>query len=154
MNPSLAPAIVVCVLVVAFGIAVLMALAIERPDPAETVVAYEEAWDRLDFETLWRLSAAELRDGRSRQEFTADKGQRYQARADLAGLASRVRVETLEVAGAYARAVTRVHLRNGEEFRHDVRLRRDGNRWAVVQYRIRSADSPTMGGGANASPAG
>ena len=130
------PAIIVGVLVLALGVAVLIALALDRPDPAETAVAYEEAWDRLDFDLLWRLSSSELRDGRARQAFVADKGAQYRERVDLAGLIDRVEVETLDTVGQYARAQTHLHLRNGEEFRNEMRLRREGNRWSVVAYRV------------------
>ena len=136
MEPSIVPAIVVGVLILALGVAVLIALALDRPDPAETAVAYEEAWDRLDFDLLWRLSSSELRDGRARQAFVADKGAQYRERVDLAGLIDRVEVETIDTVGQYARAETHLHLRNGEEFRNEMRLRREGNRWSVVAYRL------------------
>lgn len=144
MDPSLVPAVIVAVLVIGFGVAVLVALALERPDPAETAVAYEEAWDRLDFDTIWRLSAHELRDERTRDDFIADKQRRYQERGDLAGVLERVQVETLDTAGPHARAVTRLILRNGDQYRNELRLRREGNRWAVVQYRIRTGESPVL----------
>ncbi|MBI2167975.1 MAG: hypothetical protein HYU28_00530 [Actinobacteria bacterium] len=136
MEPSLIPAIVVGALVFALGVVVLIALAFDRPDPTEVAVAYEEAWDRLDFDTLWRLSAPELRDGRAREEFAAAKGTAYRERADLAGLVGRVEVEGAESAGHAARVRTRLRLRDGTEFGNELRLRRDANRWLVVSYRL------------------
>lgn len=136
VEPAVWPAIVVGALVLLLGVAVLVALGIERPDPAETAAAYEEAWDRLDFDLLFRLSAPELRDGRERGEFVAAKGELYRERADLAGLVRRVEVERLDVARRHARAVTRLRLRDGGEFCNEMRLRRDATRWTVVSYRL------------------
>lgn len=137
VEPSWIPAVAVGAVVVAFGVAVLVALALDRPDPAETAVAYEEAWDRLDFAGLWDLSGPELRDGRSRREFVAEKGARYRERADLAGLVARVEVLDLRSVGRRARVVTRLELHDGSEVRDEMRLRRDGNRWFVSSYRTR-----------------
>lgn len=136
MEPSVIPAVVVAAVVVAAGVAVLVALALDRPDPSETALAYEEAWDRLDFDVLWRLSSPELRDGRDRDAFVAAKGELYRARADLAGLVERVTVEQVETAGRLAAAVTRAELTDGSVLRNRMRLRRVGNRWQVVSYRL------------------
>ena len=35
----------------------------DGPQPADVALAYEMAWDRLDFDTLFDLSGTELRDG-------------------------------------------------------------------------------------------
>lgn len=136
MEPSITPAVVVAALLLGLGVAVLVGLAIDRPDPAETAVAYEGAWDRLDFDLLWRLSGPELRDGRPRAEFVAAKGELYRERADVAGLVERVRVDRLDVAGRHARAVTRLQLADGTEFHNEMRLRREANRWLVTAYRL------------------
>lgn len=136
VEPSLVPAVIVGLVIVAFGVVVLVALATERPDPAEAVVAYEGAWDRLDFELIWRLSAPELREGRSAREFVAAKRALYEARSHLAGLVDRVVVEQLDTAGRRARAITRLELRGGGEFRNEIRLRREGGRWLVDGYRL------------------
>ncbi|HLG00032.1 MAG TPA: hypothetical protein VI916_06150 [Acidimicrobiia bacterium] len=136
MSPSIVPAVVVGVAILALAIAVLVALALDRPDPAETALAYEEAWDRLDFDLLWRLSGPSLRDGRSRAEFIADKGERFAGRTDLAGLVVRVEVQDLDVIRTSARATTRLALRDGGEVHNQIGLRRTGNRWAVIAYRL------------------
>lgn len=139
------PAVVVAVLVVGLGVAVLVALALDRPDPAETAVAYERAWDRLDFDMVWRLSALELRDGRSRDEFVAAKGARYGERADLAGLVERVTVEAQRTAGRLAVVRTRLELEGGRVFRNQLRLRRESGRWSVVSYRFGGATDDEPG---------
>lgn len=141
MEPSIVPAVVVAVLVVVLGAAVLVALALDRPDPTETAVAYERAWDRLDFETLWRLSAPELRDGRTREEFVAAKRDRYRERADLAGLVRRVTVEAQQTAGRLAVVRTRLEMDGGRVFRNQLRLRRESGRWSVVAYRAENASA-------------
>ena len=41
------------------------------PGPADVAVAYETAWDKLDFDLLFDLSGEELRDGLHRAEFIA-----------------------------------------------------------------------------------
>ena len=43
------------------------------PSPVDVALAYEQAWDHLDFEGLWSLSGDELRDGLRRPEFVAAK---------------------------------------------------------------------------------
>lgn len=136
VEPVVWPAVVIGALVMGLGVVVLVALAVERPDPAETVVAYEQAWDRLDFDLLWRLSAPGLRDGRGRDEFVAAKGALYRERAELAGLVERVEIERLDVAGRHARAVTRLHLADGTQIRNEMRLGRETNRWTVASYRL------------------
>lgn len=129
MEPSLVPAVVVAVVVVGLGVAVLVALALDRPDPAEAAVAYERARARLDVETLWRLSAPELRDGRSPEEFAADWRAEAPARVD------RVTVEAEETAGRLAVVRTRVELEGGRAVHNQVRMRRESGRWSVVGYR-------------------
>ena len=49
------------------------------PSPADTAVAYEHAWDRLDFSTLWNLSGPNLRDGRTRDQYVRDKVAAYRS---------------------------------------------------------------------------
>lgn len=141
MEPSIAPGVVVAVLVVIAGVAVLVVLALDRGDPADTAVAYEEAWDRLDFALLWNLSAPPMRDGRDREQFVADKGDAYGRRTDLSRLVERVRVERVDVIGRRARVVTVLHLRDGGEFRNEITMRRHAWRWAVDGYRVGPARS-------------
>lgn len=136
VDPAVWPAVVIGAVVLALAIFVLWALAAEKPDPAEAAIAYEEAWDRLDFDLLWRLSAPELREGRDRQEFVAAKGELYRERADLAGLVGRVVIGEVDLIGRHARAFTTLELRDGTALSNQMRLRREGNRWSVVDYRL------------------
>ena len=67
------------VAVVVFGlvISVVVAYALEPgPTPTDIAVAYEEAWDRLDFGTLWTLSGSELRDGLDQRALCRGEGAR------------------------------------------------------------------------------
>jgi len=137
-DPVVWPAFVVAAVVVGLAVAVLVVLALDRGDPAETALAYEEAWDRLDFDVLWALSAPELRDGRTRADFVSAKRETYGARRDVGRLVARVRVDRLDSAGRRARAVTRLELRDGTKVVNELRLRRHGWRWVVHDYRLGS----------------
>lgn len=128
MEPSLVPAVVVAVLVVGLAVAVLVALAIDRPDPAEAAVAYERARDRRDLDTLWRLSAPELRAGRTYEEFVAEQPD------DAPDRVERVTVEAQQTAGRLAVVRARVELEGGQVLRHQLRLRRESGRWSVVGH--------------------
>lgn len=137
LYPSLVPAIAAAAAVVLVAAALLVVLSIENgPDPGEVAVAYERAWDRLDFELLWVLSAPGMRDGRSRHEFVAAKRETYRQGRDVTGLVQGVRLERLDVVRRRARAVTRLELRDGGVMLNEVRLGRHGGRWAVEGYRL------------------
>lgn len=104
------------------------------PSPDEMALAYEHAWDRLDFDTLWLLSGAELRDGRTRHDYVEAKRRAYAARADLARLAQRIGVDSVTKGAGSASVTTRVELRDGSVVRDEVLLGRRRNRWEVVGY--------------------
>lgn len=126
-------AIVVLVLIVAFVVAVARD---PGSPPDDVAVAYEEAWDRLDFEALWTLSGDELRDGMGRRDFVAAKRAAYERQPDLGRLAARVAVEGVD-AGRHAAVVhTRVDVRDGGVARNEVHLEHRAGRWVVVGYRL------------------
>ncbi|MGH9002351.1 MAG: hypothetical protein ACRDYV_04415 [Acidimicrobiia bacterium] len=133
------PLTVVAVLVLVFaGMLVFM---IGRrgagPGPADTAVAYEHAWDRLDFATLWNLSSDKLRDGRSRADFVAGKKAAYQSEG-LSRLVRSVRPEIVDVSGPLARVVTRLELADGQSIRDEMLLERVGSAWRVTAYHLAS----------------
>ncbi len=65
---------VVSVIILLLCGAVVVTIAKDRgPGPDDAAVSYEYAWDRLDFASLFSLSAAELRDGLDRKQFVAAK---------------------------------------------------------------------------------
>jgi len=114
------------------------------PPPGEVAVAYELAWDRLDFETLWSLSGTELRDDRSKHEFVAAKRAAYDRTPGLAGLAQHVSLEDVAGGAEVAVARTRIELTDGAVVRNELQLARRDGTWQVVAYELReSSDAPS-----------
>lgn len=107
----------------------------------DTAIAYEAAWDRLDFATLYDLSGDELRDGLDRRSFVAAKEAVYERVPEHGRLLARVdAVEESSADGAegpVVGVVTRVTASDGV-ISNDVTLERRGNRWVVVGYALRS----------------
>jgi hypothetical protein len=110
-------------------------------NPADTAVAYEHAWDRLDFSTLWSLSGPNLRDGRTRDQFVRDKLAAYRGESrGLAGLVRSVRPERVDVNGPVARVLARLDLHSGESVVDEMLLERIGPAWHVTAYHLSSGD--------------
>ena len=130
--------VAVAVLVLAFVVAVALD---KGPPPADVAFAYEQAWDHLDFSSIWALSGEELRDGLARKAFVAAKETAYEQRRGLGHLARSVEVEEIGVHGGSAVAHTRVDLHDGDIARHEVHLAHRAGRWVVVEYHLR-ADAP------------
>ncbi|MGQ0826665.1 MAG: hypothetical protein ACT4OX_16830 [Actinomycetota bacterium] len=105
------------------------------PAPADVAIAYERAWDRLDFDVLYDLSGDELRDGLPRARFVAAKRAAY-ARTPSADAAAVV-IEESVATGHTAVVVTRVSAEDGS-VRNNVLLERRAAGWMVVGYAIRS----------------
>ena len=106
------------------------------PTPTEIVIAYELAWDRLDFDTLWTLAGPELRDGLDKREYLAAKTRAYKGRHELRNLAERVDIDDAEIGIGYAHVRTRVTLRDGAVVRNDVMLTKRSASWAVTGYQL------------------
>ena len=105
---------IVGVVLLALCLAVVIAIAVDQgPQPEDVAVSYEHAWDRLDFDVLWALSAAELRDGLDRKQFVAAKAAAYAERRELRGLGRAVTVDDSVVRRDNALVTTRVELRDG-----------------------------------------
>lgn len=128
-------ALLVVVLIVAAGVAISRD---PGPSPSEVALGYEHAWDRLDFETLWSLSTSELRDGRTRGDFIADKRTAYRDRPELRRLARHVAVEEATAGPHVAVVITSVELHDGSRLRDELKLVRRGGRWQVLTYRLRT----------------
>jgi hypothetical protein len=139
-------AAIVAFVVIALVLALVVVVGLELgPDPGEVAVSYELAWDRLDFDTLWSLSGIELRDGRSRHEFVADKREAYAGQRELAGLASEVRLDEVLRGSELAAVRTRVLLRDGSAVRNQVQLALREGTWKVIGYHLEpdaSAERP------------
>ena len=114
------------------------------PGPADTAVAYEHAWDQLDFATLWNLSGPSLRDGRTRDQFVRDKAAAYQGEGHgLAGLVRSVEPERVDVNGPVARVLARLQLHTGEAVVDELLLERIGPAWHVTAYHLASGHPRT-----------
>jgi hypothetical protein len=137
LSPTLVPLLVVAVTVMVFGFGLIYAIGRGTgPGPADTAVAYEHAWDRLDFATLWNLSSDKLRDGRTRDDFVAGKNAAYRSEGGLARLVRSVRPEVVDVSGPLARVVTRLELADGQNVRDEMLLERVGSAWRVTAYHL------------------
>lgn len=143
------PTIVPILLLLAFtvGMTIWLFVAVGKaggPSPADTAVAYEHAWDRLDFATLWNLSGPNLRDGRTRDQFVRDKVAAYRREAQgLAGLVQSVHPEKVDVNGPVARVLARLDLHSGESVVDEMLLERIGPAWHVTAYHISTGDPRT-----------
>ena len=107
----------------------------DGPEPADVALAYEIAWDRLDFDTLFDLSGTELRDGAKRPGFVETKRAAY-AGVPRGRLAARIAVENVVAAPDTALVVTNVFTDEGA-VRNNVLMERRAGRWYVVAYSLR-----------------
>ena len=139
LSPTIVPIVILGILTLVVCTALVMSVGTaEGPGPADTAVAYEQAWDRLDFATLWTLSSPRQRDGRNRAQFVRDKQDAYRAEAPLTRLVRSVRPETVEINGPVARVFTRLELADGETMLDEMLLERIGGQWLVTAYHIAS----------------
>jgi hypothetical protein len=126
---------VVGVVVLALMIAVVVAIAKSRgPGPGEVAVAYELAWDHLDFESLFTLSGTELRDGLDRRAFIAAKRSAYAEQRALSGLVEQVGLDQMASSRDAAVAITAVELHDGSRAHNRIEMARRNGRWQVVAY--------------------
>lgn len=133
---------IVAVAIVSLVLCLVIAVARESsPPPSDVALAYEMAWDHLDFESLWALSGDELRDGLGRREFVAAKVAAYAQQARLSNIARDIVIESVDQGGDLAVVSTRVELHDGEMARNELHLVKRVGRWSVVEYRLRS-DAP------------
>lgn len=129
--------IIVAVTVFTVVIATIVLFARDRgPQPGEIAIAYELAWDRLDFEALWVLAGDELRDGLDKKAYVAAKRAAYAGRADLGHLIDHVDLEVVDVGIGFAHVRTRVTLHAGEVVRNDVTFTRRSSAWVVTGYAL------------------
>ena len=144
-SPTLLP--IMLLLAFTVGMAVWLIVAVGKagaPSPADTAIAYEHAWDHLDFATLWNLSGPGLRDGRTRDQFVRDKVAAYKNEGKgLAGLIRTVQPEKIDVNGPVARVLARLELHSGESVVDEMLLERIGPSWHVTAYHISTGDPRT-----------
>jgi hypothetical protein len=108
----------------------------DGPQPADVALAYEMAWDRLDFDTLFDLSGPELRDGAKRPGFIATKRAAYEG-VKRGRLAAHIAVENVVSAPDTALVVTNVSTDQGA-VHNNVLMERRAGRWYVVAYSLRA----------------
>ena len=127
--------------VAVIGLALALVVLVARdtgPPPSDVALAYESAWDHLDFESLWVLSGDELRDGLDRKAFVAAKTSAYAAQRSLGGLTALVAVEDERSGDTISTVRTRVDLKDGGTARNELQLVKRAGRWVVVGYSLRS----------------
>jgi hypothetical protein len=136
--------IIVAVTVFAVVVATIVLFARDRgPTPAEIAIAYELAWDRLDFEALWAMSGEELRDGLDRREYMAAKSEAYASQPDLGHLIARVDADDVNEGIGHAHVRTRITTHTGDTLHNDVLLTRRSSAWVVTGYELASGRSKT-----------
>ena len=130
--------LVVAIVLIA-GLLLFMWISIGRelgPGPSDVAIAYERAWDELDFGLLYDLSGAELRDGMRRDQFIAAKRAAYAGSETRARIGARISVETSVAGQQTALVVTRVAA-DGGSVCNNVMLDHTANGWAVISYSLR-----------------
>jgi hypothetical protein len=139
----------------AVAVVVLWVAVAREPGPApdDSAIAYEQAWNRLDFSTLYDLSGDELRDGLRRAEFVAHKRELLATATATATPAPRgavpVSIDQVATSGDAAHVVTVVGGDDtGGAVRNDLKLRRRDGRWVVTAYSLRSSEPPAAASGA------
>jgi hypothetical protein len=130
----------IVVLTACFGLLVFMWVAIGKepgPGAADVALAYERAWDDLDFNLLFDLSGPELRDGMHRDRFVATKRAAYSKRGTRTRLGAKITVDTSVAGNQTALIVTRVEHDEGV-VRNNVMLEKRSDGWNVVGYSLRA----------------
>ena len=131
----------VALLLIVLVLAYLMAKD-RGPGPADAAIAYELAWDRLEFETLWSLSGPELQDNLDRKEFLRAKREAYRDRPQLERLARGVSIVSTRADKDAATVVTEIALNDGHTVRDELLLARRDGRWNVVRYTLAREGEP------------
>jgi hypothetical protein len=129
----------IAVMVIIFGLLVFMWVSIGRepgPSAADVAIAYERAWDDLDFDLLYDLSGDEMRDGMRKERFVAAKKAAYKANPAPRHHGATVNIDTSIAGHQTALVVTRVDVPEGS-IRNNVMLEHRSNGWVVVGYSLR-----------------
>jgi hypothetical protein len=133
-------AIALLVIGVLVGVLFVVLARDSGPGPADVAIAYERAWDRLDFSLLFDLSGTELRDGLDRRGFV-DAKQRAHGPSAPRRVSEHIDVSSSVVARDAALVVTTVRTSDGE-VHDDVALERREGRWVVIGYGLRRQPTP------------
>jgi hypothetical protein len=130
----------VIAIIVIFGLLVFVWIAVARepgPSPADVALAYERAWNDLDFDLLFELSGAELRDGLRKDRYVLVKRAAYERGDVNKRLDAHVTVETSVKGHQTALVVTKIEV-DGSTIFNNVMLERRSNGWVVVSYALRT----------------
>jgi hypothetical protein len=131
------PLVIAVVIIFFLMVSMWVAIGIEKgPSPADVAIAYERAWDELDFTLLYDLSGNELRDGMRKDQFVTAKRAAYAQPEHAERLAATIEVDTSVIGHETAMVVTRVSTGDGS-VRNNVILERRANGWVVVSYSLR-----------------
>ena len=139
--------ILIVAMVIVFGLLVFMWIAVGKepgPGPADVAIAYERAWDDLDFTLLYDLSGEEMHDGMRRDRFVVAKRAAYQSTGTRARLGAKVSVVTSIIGHQTALVVTNVEA-NGGSVTNNVMLEKRSNGWVVVGYSLRPDTGSSSG---------
>jgi len=139
-------------LVIAMGVVALLLLfmwiAVRRepgPGPSDVAIAYERAWNDLDFNLLYDLSGEEMRDGLRRERFVRAK-QSALGDARTRGKHPRAAVTVETTIAGHQTALVVTSVTSGDAHVHNnVVLEKRANGWVVVGYTLRpetEADKP------------
>lgn len=133
--PLVIAVVIICVLL---GVTWVAFAKEPGPGPADVAIAYEGAWDRLDFDLLYDLSGEELRDHMRREQFVAAKREAYAATAHDRRPSAQVLVDEVVQANETAIVVTRLTTGEGA-VRNNVMLEKRSPGWVVVGYSLRTS---------------
>ena len=132
------PLVIAAIIIIALLFVMWIAFAKEPgPGPADVAIAYEIAWNRLDFDLLYDLSGEELRDGLRRDAFVAAKKSAYAASGAGGLLDAQVEVEDVVATQQTAVVATRVTT-DEHPVCNRVLLEKRSTGWMVVGYSIRT----------------
>jgi hypothetical protein len=117
----------------------------EPPAPEDVAIAYEMAWDRLDFSLMFDVCGSELREGMRRDGFIQMKRKAY-GDHPAHRIGAQIEVETSVLGDDTALVITRVSTPESSVpnswVRNNVLLEKRGGSWAVVGYNLRPEPEP------------
>lgn len=129
--------VVALVLIALLAVVMLVFVGTERgPQPADVAIAYERAWQRHDWSTLFDLSAKEMRDGLARDQFVMAKRKSVAKSSAVEDELVDVTIDEVVAASDTASVITRLVARSGSPIRSRVMCERRNGRWQVVAHNV------------------
>ncbi len=119
------------------AVVMLVFVGTERgPQPADVAIAYERAWQRHDWSTLFDLSAKEMRDGLARDQFVSAKRKSVTKSLSDEDAVVDVTIDEVVAASDAASVITRLVAQSGSAVRSRVLCERRNGRWQVVAHNL------------------